>query len=89
MGGRQLSVVDSVDDGAIAERVDDWRWVDDWMGLDGWMMQKTVSEYSWVLELELEPNPGDARSDVLNFGTAAAAAVGGKDSVHTQDQKTC
>jgi hypothetical protein len=61
--------------------------VDDWRGLDDWMMQKKVSEYAWVLELELEPNPGDARFDVLNFGTAAAAAVGGEDHFDTRDQE--
>jgi hypothetical protein len=89
MGGSQLGdVVDPVDAVAVGSGVDDWRRVDGWRGLDDWMMQKKVSEFACVvLELELEPNPGEARSDVLNFGTAAAAAVGGKDSVHTQDQE--
>jgi hypothetical protein len=79
MGRRQLSVVvDSVDAGAVGG-VDDWKWVDGWRGL----MQKKVSEYACAWALELGPNPGEARSDVLDFGTTAAAAVGND----TRDQE--
>ena len=38
---------------------------------------------AWALELE--PDLGDARSDVLDLGAAAPAAVGGEDSEDTRD----
>jgi len=62
-----LSVVDSVDAGAVGSRVDDW------------VLQKKV----WAVE----PDPGDTRSDVLDFGTAAAV-VGGAYCIDIQDQET-
>lgn len=79
IGRRQLSVVVDLVDGDAVGGVDGWR------GLGDWMMQKKISEYAWVLELELGPNPGEARSDVLDFGMTPAGAVG-QDSIDTRDQ---